>query len=140
VPKGIYPHRSGYVRKLKSPEERYWGKVDKVDSGCWLWRGAVSSRGYGNFTVRRKQFGAHRYSYEMAHGPIPPGLIVCHTCDTPACVNPAHLFVGTDQDNVDDMMEKGRGNRNFKRPLTCECGDCPKCRDRERKRAKRASL
>lgn len=90
-------------------------------SGCWLWSGPCTSRnGYG--IVRSGQTrSAHRLAWELAHGPIPMGLSVCHHCDTPRCVNPAHLFLGTQQDNLADMRAKGRqvrGERTHSHKLT----------------------
>jgi hypothetical protein len=92
----------------KTLEERFWAKVHKTD-GCWLWTGG-HSHGYGNL-ARTKQEGpilAHRYSYELAYGSFPAELHVLHTCDTPRCVRPDHLFLGTHQDNIADMARKGR--------------------------------
>ena len=89
-------------------EEKFWRKVDKTPT-CWLWTSLLQHRGYGIFFV--SGFGyiqAHRYSWEMASGPIPEGLFVCHTCDVPKCVRPGHLFLGTPKDNMDDMWKKGR--------------------------------
>jgi hypothetical protein len=92
-------------------DERFWAKVEKTE-GCWLWTGAKRHKGYGAFVYARDgevvQGRAHRYSYEVHVGPIPPGVFVLHRCDTPACVRPDHLFLGTNQDNVTDMMKKGR--------------------------------
>ena len=91
--------------------QRFWAKVER-GTGCWLWRGSKRHKGYGAFVYAKDGKGingrAHRYMFEMMHGDIPPGMWVLHTCDVPACVNPLHLFLGTLQDNVDDMMRKGR--------------------------------
>lgn len=77
-------------------------------SGCWLWTGGVTWNGYGRIRVNGQYRQAHRFSWESHVGAIPNGLYVCHRCDVPACVNPAHLFVGTAKDNAHDCIEKGR--------------------------------
>ena len=97
---------------------RFWEKVEITET-CWNWTRAKRSRGYGAFGVRRlnRVFDAHRLSWEFSYGPIPPGLFVCHHCDNPACVRPDHLFIGTHQDNMDDMKSKGRqGERRGGKP------------------------
>ena len=75
---------------------------------CWLWTGYTHKNGYGGIRVNQKQIKTHRYSYTLYRGPIPPGLLVLHSCDVRNCVNPRHLFLGTQKDNVQDMMHKGR--------------------------------
>jgi hypothetical protein len=100
--------------------QRFYDKIDKVENGCWMWTGWKFKDGYGGFNVRRRTVRAHRWAYKYFVGPIPEGMCVCHKCDNPACVNPDHLWIGTNIDNMRDEREKGRtpnGDRNGKR--TC---------------------
>lgn len=101
-------------------EQRFWAKVDKGEPDeCWEWTGA-KSRGYGTITRDAADGGttalAHRVSWEIHNGPIPKnmsyhGMVVAHSCDNPACVNPNHLWLGTQGQNLKDMIEKGRGSQ-----------------------------
>jgi len=82
--------------------------IRAADSDCWLFSGSRTNDGYGCIHRNGKTVRLHRLAWEEANGPIPAGMRVCHTCDVPACCNPAHLFLGTQQDNVTDMVNKGR--------------------------------
>lgn len=96
---------------MRPIEDRFWEKVTKTDT-CWLWNGAMQPNGYGQFGAQVIGMGSsaltHRVSYYLANGNLPADLCVLHTCDNRRCVNPAHLVLGTDQDNTDDMLRKGR--------------------------------
>jgi hypothetical protein len=81
------------------------------DNACWEWPMLKPDTRYGTLTYYYRHYYAHRLSYEVHHGPIPDGMIVCHRCDNPPCCNPAHLFLGTDQDNSNDKLAKGRQTR-----------------------------
>lgn len=94
-------------RKRGTLEERFFAHVQKTD-GCWLWVGHIESSGYGRTKINGKKVSAHRWSYELNCGEIPGGLCVLHKCDNRRCVRPSHLFLGTHQDNTDDMRKKGR--------------------------------
>ena len=89
-------------------ERRFWSYVEKSEDGCWLWIGGTTRFGYGIFQLRKQTVAAHRYSYFLEHGELPEGAFVCHSCDVPPCVNPAHLFAGTAGDNNSDRDNKGR--------------------------------
>lgn len=90
--------------------ERFESKFEKSEEGCWIWTASVAGKGYGQMKLpkQRKQEYSHRLAYMIYKGEIPKGHDICHTCDTPRCVNPAHLFLGTRKDNLQDMKAKNR--------------------------------
>lgn len=91
--------------------DRFWSKVDRSGK-CWEWKGSRIGYGYGSFKMY--SYGlmtAHRFIYMAFNGDIPEGQNVLHSCDNPSCVRPSHLFLGTQKNNVDDMIRKGRGSK-----------------------------
>ena len=121
------------MRKPLPPEElkrqrieRFWSRVDKRGPDeCWNWTHTINRSGYGQVSSwanidRGKVQSAHRFSYELVHGPLPRtpsggyhGTVIAHRCDNRRCVNPAHLFATTQKGNLDDCLAKGRGNKAF---------------------------
>lgn len=99
--------------KQRSLEDRFWSKVEKRgEDECWYWQGSLTN-GYGTLTRRDENgkyihMGAHRASYIIHYGEPQEGYDICHKCDHPNCVNPAHLWAGTAKDNTQDMLRKGR--------------------------------
>lgn len=112
------PRAAKPLRRLNRPlAERFWAKVDRMGD-CWLWLGAKTQGGYGLIRVGRLIYMAHRIAWDLANSPIPggarrrdkrgaQGTLVLHRCDTPSCVRPAHLFLGTQIDNMTDAQAKG---------------------------------
>lgn len=89
-------------------QRRFWGRVAVARIGCWHWTAGQDRSGYGAISYRGKMLKAHRVSWELHRGDVPSGMFVCHSCDTPACVRPDHLFIGTAAANSADMVAKGR--------------------------------
>lgn len=109
-------------KRIHTDEERFWQKVLKTNS-CWLWTASLSRTGHGNFSTNGQIGRAHRFSYELHRGAVPDGLLVLHDCGNAACVNPAHLYVGTQLRNMQDRDRHGttaRGERAGRARLTAE--------------------
>ena len=106
--------------RIRPLAERFWSHVHKPDdaaddTACWLWTGNKYLNGYGMVSVEDYPHLAHRVAYELTYGPIADGCLVLHKCDNKPCVNPSHLFLGTQKDNVQDMLRKGRGRYQRRR-------------------------
>lgn len=100
----------GHSERDLPPHLRFWRYVTAGPfDQCWIWEGRTVVGGYGIMKANGKRILAHRLSYEIHVGPIQRGRKICHTCDTPLCCNPYHLFEGTQRDNIMDMLRKGRG-------------------------------
>jgi hypothetical protein len=110
------------VNRLSSPEMRFWSRLDKngpkhpVVGICWKWTSTKDRRGYARMKIAGCSPLAHRYSWTLHYGAIPDGLHVLHRCDNPGCVNPHHLFLGSDRDNAADMVSKNRQAKGIRHP------------------------
>lgn len=90
---------------------KFWARVERgTPTECWRWTARRNANGYGTLKVNGRQWLAHRVAWALTVGTDPGPLLVCHHCDNPGCVNPAHLFVGTASDNAQDMVRKGRAH------------------------------
>lgn len=111
------------LKKSGSLTERFFSRFVELDNGCWQWKAHTDKDGYGYLPGDKKNIRAHRFSYEIHKGEIPDKMIICHHCDNPGCVNPNHLFVGTQKDNAQDALKKERnyiGEKNGRSKLTLE--------------------
>jgi len=112
----LLERRAATERTLNIISEKMAGNYKRASGGgCWIWIGRLDNGGYGVMSIEGENKYAHRISYELHNGPIPPGLFVCHHCDTPACINPKHLYAGTQADNMRDMAARGRGRKGRSR-------------------------
>jgi predicted XRE-type DNA-binding protein len=106
--------------------ESFWRLAARSDNGCLEWQRRLHKDGYGEINYRRKYWLAHRLAWFLTNGPIPEEMCVCHVCDNPKCIDPAHLFLGTHADNMGDMKRKGRrkgincGEKNGRSKITRE--------------------
>lgn len=109
-------------QKKNTPlSKRFFDKVmPEPNTGCWLWIGAINESSYGSMRVNKKTLLAHRISFELHSRPIPKGKLVLHRCDNSLCVNPAHLYIGTDSDNTKDKLLRGRMNSKLSFALSKE--------------------
>lgn len=101
-------------------DKRFYDKVLPLSCGCHVWLACRNKKGYGLFQVGRRSVHAHRVAYALMNGDIPDGMFVCHMCDNPCCVNPDHLFLGTHDDNMRDMVSKGRSLRRLTKEQVTE--------------------
>src|SRR5262245_14385544 len=93
---------------MDTAASRFWAQVSQNPEGCWIWKGRKLTDGYGGIWWGRRQCRAHRIAWELTYGPIPASLLICHVCDHPLCVRPAHLWLGTPADNSGDMTKRRR--------------------------------
>jgi hypothetical protein len=116
------------VRYLRSSFDEKYTKNEV--NGCWEWHRALTGAGYGNYWAHGKWILAHRFAWERLHGPIPEGLHACHRCDNRKCVNPEHLFLGSQLENIKDMDRKGR-RRTVNNPLRGEAHQLAKVTEKD---------
>jgi hypothetical protein len=117
-------------------EKQFWASAKSRSIGCWLWSRTTVKGGYGRVRYGKKSVVAHRVAWELTNGPVPDGMLVCHACDNPACINPAHLFLGTHKTNAEDRDRKGRQARGLQHSRMVAAGQ----KRSEAERAARARI
>lgn len=128
--------RANGTNRPDNADEWLWARTDRSNpSGCWEWNAYRARTGYGLVRLSSDKHGmpryTHRLAYELAKGPIPEGMEVCHSCDNPPCINPDHLFLGTRRDNMRDAVRKGRVANGARLPQTkLTAADIPAIRAR----------
>ncbi len=108
-----------FPEQIERLKERFWKKVEiRGEDDCWEWTAALNTSGYGHIQVSTKRLSvAHRVCYMLRFGDIPPKMLVCHSCDNPKCVNPKHLWIGTHNQNMEDMASKIRSSNPSSRKV-----------------------
>lgn len=118
----VSPNQKTHHSYARPLIERFWKKVDvQGPDDCWNWKGTLHPHGYGRIANNKHLLLTHRVSYEIHFGSIPEGLLVCHKCNNPRCVNPNHLYAGSTDDNMKDRLLAGRyacGERHENAKLT----------------------
>jgi hypothetical protein len=119
--KAVANKRGSALNRWSADERFHWSYICDIETGCWIWIRCTTEGGYGRFNVDGRRTAAHRFSWRRYRGELPPAMCILHRCDNPACVNPEHLRMGTQEENLIDMVQKerhARGERHWRALLT----------------------